>query len=362
MDSLKRMIYGWEAGDHSPNAFYRRLYARAFGMSEDELFGSPGHDAIRKSLDEALLTGAINDSALEGWEIVAAQYSRAAHTKPPGVLLHDLGADLADLGHLLNQRRAISTLRRLTRVAAQMAGLMCLTYIKLDERHAFLRWARTARMAAREAGDPSVVSWVLAQEAYGHFYAGDFTEAISVTREAQDIRISCVGAVLAAALEARAQAALGPARAPEARSALIRAEALLDSLAREDVNDSAFGYNRAQLYFHRSNAYTHLGETTSAWAAQEQALALYQKSDFVDRALTRLDRTICLARTGDSAGALSYAADTLTPLTPDQLTGIITLRGLDVLKAIPPRQRALPAAAQLRELLTPPGKERSEQA
>jgi len=82
-----------------------------------------------------------------------------------------------------------------------MAGLMCLTLIKMDERTAFRRWARTARLAASEAGDLLTHSWVRAQEAYGHYYSGDLLGAIGVAQHAQALssQIPSVGAVLAAA-------------------------------------------------------------------------------------------------------------------------------------------------------------------
>jgi len=57
-----------------------------------------------------------------------------------------------------------------------MSGLMCLTFCKLDDRSSFRKWARTARLAAKEAGDPLTISWVLAQESYGHYYSGDLQE------------------------------------------------------------------------------------------------------------------------------------------------------------------------------------------
>jgi hypothetical protein len=49
-----------------------------------------------------------------------------------------------------------TVLRRLTRVTAQIAGLMLLTLIKLDVPLAARNWARTARVAADEAGDPAI--------------------------------------------------------------------------------------------------------------------------------------------------------------------------------------------------------------
>ncbi|MEU1729433.1 helix-turn-helix transcriptional regulator [Nonomuraea sp. NPDC005692] len=193
VESLKKNIYGWETGKHETTAFYRRLCSRVFNMPESELFGGPGYDALRQSLDDVLVAGSLSEASLGDWERTVLKYGHAAHYKPAGQLVHDLGADLTDLRQTMIEYRAASSLRRLTRVTAHMAGLMCLTYIELDDHQAFRRWARTARRAAQEAGDPWTRSWVLAQEAYGHFYTGDLLEAIDVAQGAQHVASACSG-------------------------------------------------------------------------------------------------------------------------------------------------------------------------
>jgi hypothetical protein len=87
----------------------------------------------------------------------------------------------------MERHRSASALRRLTRVAAQMSELVCLTLCKLDDRPGFRRWTRTARIAASESGDPLVHPWALAQEAYGHHYSGDMLEAVDVAHHAQEL-------------------------------------------------------------------------------------------------------------------------------------------------------------------------------
>jgi len=67
--------------------------------------------------------------------------------------------------------------------------------------------------------------------------------------------------------------------------------------------------------------------------------------------MTRLDKASCLTYTGQTADALSYAAETLTSLTEPQRHGTIPLRGHEVLNALPRAQRTLPAARDLRDLL-----------
>lgn len=77
-------------------------------------------------------------------------------------MLADLVADFDALVPVMTICRSSAALRRLTRVAAQLAGLVCLTLIELDDRTAFRRWARTARLAAAEIDDPATQAWVSA--------------------------------------------------------------------------------------------------------------------------------------------------------------------------------------------------------
>jgi hypothetical protein len=312
-------------------------------------------ERLRGRLHDLFAGGEVSGASVEDWELVVARYGVATKDRPATVLLGDLAADIAELERTVARCRSLSALRRLTRVAANLSGLVCLTLIKLDDRHAFRRWARTARIAASEAEDAVTYSWVLAQEAYGHYYREDLTEAVSVAQHAQAVvpTSACVGAVLAAALEARAHAVLG--RAEQTRDALRRAETLLSRLDMETAAASAFVYNEAQLRFHESNALTHLGDTRAAWLAQERALELVAPADFMDRAMARLDRAMCLAIEGDAPAASAYARDTVLDLSDAQREGIITGRARQILAVLPSATRTLPPVRELHDLLMLPG-------
>jgi hypothetical protein len=140
---------------------------------------------LRRGLNETISERTMISASLDDWEQTVFHYGQATRERAPSILLDDLGTDLTQLNEALTRCRSASALRRLTRVTAQMAGLICLTLIKMDARTDFRRWARTARLAAEEAGDPLTHSWVRAQEAYGHYYSGDLTEAIHVAKHAQ---------------------------------------------------------------------------------------------------------------------------------------------------------------------------------
>jgi tetratricopeptide (TPR) repeat protein len=313
-------------------------------------------EMVRRSIDERISGNALSGMEVDDWELTAIRHGRATRYQEPSILLEDLITDLAELGHIFEYSRPTSTARRLTRVVAQMSGLVCLVLVKLDERSAFRRWARTARVAAEESGDPLMVSWILAQEAYGYYYSGDMHEAINCARYAQSAShgMPSVGFALAAALEARALASMGPEAAADAVEALRRAEEMLSKLDESDITPSAFGYSEAQLRFHEGSTYTHLRDTGAAWKAQQRALSLIPENDYTDRALTNLDRAVCLAHDGDSREAVGYASVVLSGLAEQQRRGIIDARGRDVIQAIPASDRVLPSVRQFRELLAPP--------
>jgi tetratricopeptide (TPR) repeat protein len=310
-------------------------------------------EAVRRNLDATVSESSLSEASIEDWENIAVQYGRTSRYESPDVLIGDLAADLSELNNALSRCRSASSVRRLTIVVAQMAGLMCLTLVKMDDRVAFRRWARTARVAAEEAGDPQTLSWVRAQEAYGHYYSGDYSAAIDIARHAQDVAkgIPCVGAALAAALEARAQACLGPVHQGEACDALSRTEIILSRLEPESIACSAFGYSEAQLQFHAGNVYTNLRNSRLAQTVQERALEIAPENDYTDRALTNLDRAICFAYDGDGSSATNYAISALTGLTTLQRQGIIAARASQALNALPGPQKSLPAAREIKELI-----------
>jgi transcriptional regulator with XRE-family HTH domain len=334
----------------------RRLLGLADSASPDDqqvayVVSAHSPEQIRQQLNDALTVGAMSEASLDDWEATVFQHGRRTRDRPAGVSLNDLTNDLAELGQAFDRTRSASTLRSLTRIASQMSGLMCLTYCRLGDGPAFRRWARTARLSATESGDSATLSWVLAQEAYGHYYDSDPARAVEVARHAQSLvsKTPTVGAALAAALEARAHAAMG--QHSETREAVQRAEAILGHLAGDALIPSAFGYTEAQLRFHEGNALTLLGDAEGAMRAQDDALRLCAPGDYTDWAMTRLDRAQCLILARDGSSALTYAIQTFALLTPPQRRGIIAHRGSEILSQASTEYETSPEFQEFRELL-----------
>jgi hypothetical protein len=310
----------------------------------------PDSEKVRRAIDDALADGMMSPALLDGWDTLVARYGYRTRDTAAPLLVADLATDLSDLRLAIIRHRSASALPRLALAAARMCGLVCLTLIKAGDRQAWRRWGRTARHAAMEAGDPAVLSWVIAQESYGWYYAGDMAEAIATAAAARDAgRGTGVGPALAAALAMRAHAATGDRDA--ARDAYDAAERALAGLSGVDLAVSAFGYTAAQLAFHAGSAWTTLRDAAAGLAATGRALGLCSPGDYADWALARLDRAACMAMAGDEAAALGYAAETLQALDAPRRQGIISDRGRELLALLPVPARSLPAARDVRGLL-----------
>jgi transcriptional regulator with XRE-family HTH domain len=311
--------------------------------------------ALQRGLHEALAAGPMTDATLEEWAYTVARHGRATRYRPEGELLPELVADFSDLRLLLTGRHPAPVRRALTVAAAQMAGLMALTLLKLGDPSS-RSWWRTGRAAAAAADDRATLSWIYAQESYQAYYSGDMDGAVELAVRAQQLAggLPCVGDALAAPLEARAQAALQ--RGDETAQALMRAEIALDRLDPEQRIGSAFGYSESQLRFHAGNAWTHLADTDRARDEHARALELYPVEDRTDRALIGLDQAICLALDGDPAAAAHHATQTIVELPAQHRSALIIYRAEELAARVPRAQQELAEVRVLREVLAlPPG-------
>lgn len=148
-------------------------------------------------------------------------------------------------------------------------------------------------------------------------------------------------------VEARALARLG--RGDEALPLLKQAEDTFDLLTYEERNDPALGYTERQLLFTVGNAWTHVGRTEDAWRAQRLALDLYPPDQYLDPTLLRLDRAMCLARSGEPEEAYRTATETLASLPDEHRTGMVLKYAADFHRVA--GRTDIPARTEFAELL-----------
>jgi tetratricopeptide (TPR) repeat protein len=210
-------------------------------------------------------------------------------------------------------------------------------------------WFHTGRLAAAETGDKQLEGALLVRSAIVSLYYGSPTSAYEQATRAHQVLGDFVGPSTSRAfvVEARALARLG--RGDEALPLLRHAEDTFSLLTAEDRNDPALGYTERQLLFHLGNAWTHLGSCDDAWQAQQRALEMYSSNEYLDPTLIRLDRAMCLARSGEPEEAYRIAADALTSLPHEHRTGMVLKYAADFHHTT--RHTSLPAGTDFAELL-----------
>lgn len=119
-----------------------------------------------------------------------------------------------------------------------------------------------------------------------------------------------------------AQTLAADGRRAEAIAALGQVADITERLPADVVADadSMFGWSEVRLRHTESYVYTALGDTARAYAAQDQALALYPDALARERAAMLLHRATCMIREGDVGGGLAYVGTVLDDLPAEQHT------------------------------------------
>jgi hypothetical protein len=314
-------------------------------------------DRIRRRMDDALLGATVSATMIDQWEETTAGYGRQYMTVPPLRLLCDVLLDFGDVRRMCQERQPIEFEERLCRLAGQLASLAGMIMIDLGDQRLARSFFRTARTATDETGDRRLRAWVAAREALVPLYYGNPQEAAALAGTAIDLagRHSCVAAVIAPVVEARALARLAGrgrrAALTSARASLDRAHDALDDLPVPDRGGTAFGYSERQLLFHEGDTLVTLGDCQGAARAFAQASRLYTAQEFLDSSLIALGQAHCLLERDEPVQALRLSQDTLLGLAREHRAQIV-VRGAHALgNAVAARRPDLPAMDEYREAL-----------
>jgi tetratricopeptide (TPR) repeat protein/transcriptional regulator with XRE-family HTH domain len=328
----------------------RQLPGREHGPLTPDLLDSI--DRLRRDTDDVLSAGSVSGTRMELIEDAVEQLRRDHIHDAPNTMLAALLTEFVAIVNLTEQRQTARIRIRLAGATAQLATLAADSLMKLGETSDSHAWYRTARLAGDDTHDLALRAQIRAQEAMLPYYYGDLPRTIRLAQEAQRIAgdLPCAAACLAAAAEGRAWARMG--NRDKAELAIGRAEGIFNQLPDPDSND-AFSFPEKRLLLYLSGALTYLGERNRAEPIQDRALALYaqQGTGFtLDPTLIQLDRAAGLAAT-DAEAACELTQETLEMVPAGHRTQIVLTRGTDVLSALPRTARALPAAADLRDVL-----------
>lgn len=305
-------------------------------------------EAVRQGMTMAM--GDLPDA--DEWESIVAGYIDNYYMTAPAELIPRLSADLLVLQQVIDADRDPCARRGLNRTAAQLCTIMAMTLGSAGQAQLAGRWWSTAGRAAERAGDVYVLAWTRGREAVRGLYERRRpARLISDVDQALDQgRPPCAGTMELLGGKAQALSMLG--RAADAVTALAELDEAFARLpAAVTSDDSIVGWAEYCLWHTRSYVFTHLGDTASAYVAQERALAMYPPELYRQAAMVRLHRSRCLVMDGHLADGLAEGSSALDELEADYRSGPVAELGHGVLRALPSAERARPAADELRQRL-----------
>ncbi|OEJ21539.1 transcriptional regulator [Streptomyces agglomeratus] len=345
--------YGLTVGDVRRAVAASRQHRRSQGSKEDEdvnrrkFIGAaaaavgasalPGIAQAREGIDGALAGTGTGDLAY--LESAFERHRGGYRGRSPHTVLAEMQSDLDLLREILSRPHPAKARADLARTAAGIAGLVAIIqHDRGDERDAF-RWFTTAERAARESGDRRMTAWVLARHAMVPLNYGAPTAAARLAAQARREagQVPTAAAALAAAVSARSLAAMGDKAG--AAKVVEAVRTLAERLDGPESADTWFGYPLQKHHVHLSQAYTLLGNTSAAYAAQGNALELTDTPSVMTRALLEMDTAICLRLEGDPSAAADMATETFERLPASYRTGLIRSRAAGLHRQLAGRDR-----------------------
>jgi hypothetical protein len=311
-----------------------------------------GVEAVRQGLGAAV-AGDRHAADLDEWEKIVHEYARSYYLTPTDRLLRDLTADLSVLQSRLGGTEGTFQ-RGLARAGGQLAAISAVAWADAGDTARAGRWWRTARQLADASGDIEARTWVRGWEvANGLYEQRPVSVILDRAAEATSIAVPLPSAGTAGLCAGLAQTLAVAGRSGEALAALGRVADVSEQLPASVVADegSMLGWPEVRLRHTESYVHTWLGDTRSAYAAQEAALRIYPESLVRDRAKMLLHRVACMVRDGDVGGGLAYAGWVLDSLPVQHHTESVYAIGRAAMRVLPAQERGRPEAAELRARL-----------
>jgi transcriptional regulator with XRE-family HTH domain len=361
LEDLRRMIRGYEAGEHVPRDRNRMLYCAVFGMAEAELFDAdsaagstastaalPFDDEIEAlELARRATASDVGPETLRRLEMAVEDLAVAYPRTPPTELLERVRRHLTYVSGLFDARKTLGEHQRLLIVGGWLSLLAATCHIDLHQRGAATARLRTAASLAEETGHAEIAGWCLETEAWQALTDGDYRHAVTLSQGAQAVAPKDGSAYIqASAQEGRAWARLGAAA--ETRRQLGRVAALTGNMPMPDRPEHHYRYDPAKADAYTATTLAWLGDPAAEPYARQVLARLQTPADGSVRARrvasARLDLSLALVAAGQPAEA---AHETLTAVTSGVLVPSNYWRAVEVIGAV--EAARVPEVAELRE-------------
>ncbi|QXJ21634.1 XRE family transcriptional regulator [Actinomadura graeca] len=348
IDQAMGTVSGSHAPDDRDHDVKRRAALRLFTATSAGTAVPAGvMEEIFSGVDRAL-DHTVN---VDEWDQAVHEYGQRITARSAGALIQNLVADVITVGQLLERTHVPSDRAGLMRVSAGLSGLLAVELDDVgDDRAARISW-NIARRAADASGNRDVRVWIRGRAAQAGYRVERSDQAvINLTDEAIRIADGRPSAGLARAHAARACLAAERGDGEGALAAIEKTRETFETLPQGTDGQTTLSFSESQLLGAETFVFVHLGDKRAS-AALEHALALYPPKAQTSITSLQMMRAASLVKARDIDSGLQHAV-TVIQDRRDAVKAGTRLLARQILHMLPDQARALPAARELRALMS----------
>jgi tetratricopeptide (TPR) repeat protein len=318
--SLIAMLSRWLNDHERPSRFYREILSGALGLDQAELQAGSGQElAVRlpgADSDDRLLVeyrGNVDGALLDDLDSLTDLYRRMDRRLGAVSLFEDLSRHLQRVTAFRHASMTGADRQRLASIAGDIATL--LGWQSLDTGRTARAWKyfRRAADAAKEAENPALEAFAIAEAAYIPLLGGNHRAALPLLREARDLAPPASSPAFRAWLcgaEAEAHAVAGEVNA--CLRALDCAEAALAMAQPDETPRWVAHFDRSHLARWRGQCLVQLARPAAAQPVLQEAVRSVDPSFVRARASTLVDLATSFVQQGEIDEGCRVATQALT--------------------------------------------------
>jgi transcriptional regulator with XRE-family HTH domain len=319
--SLIAMLSRWLNGHERPGLFYREILSGALGLDLTELEPGNGQELAvplaGATSDDRLLDfeyrGSVDRALLDDLDALTDAYRRMDRRLGAASLFEDLSRHLQRVTAFRHASMTGPNRQRLASIAGDVATLMGWQSLDTGRTARAWKYFRRATDAAREAENPALQSFAIAEAAYIPLLGGNHRAALPLLRQARDLAAPVGSPAFRAWLcgaEAEAHAAAGDADA--CLRALDCAEAALDGAQPDETPRWVAHFDRSHLVRWQGQCLVQLARPAAAQPILREAIRSVDLSFVRARASTLADLAASFLQQGEIEEGCRIAAQALT--------------------------------------------------
>ncbi len=318
--SLIAMLSRWLNDHERPSQFYREILSGALGLNQAELESGSGQELAETlpgagSEDRLLVVyrGTVDGALLDDLDSLTDVYRRMDRRLGAANLFEDLTRHLQRVTAFRHASMTGANRQRLASIAGDIATLMGWQSLDTGRTARAWKYFRRAADAAKEAENPALQAFAIAEAAYIPLLGGNHRAALPMLREARDLAPPAGSPAFRAWLcgaEAEAHAVAGEVDA--CLRALDCAQAALDEAQPDETPRWVAHFDRSHLARWRGQCLVQLAQPAAAQPVLQEAVRSVDPSFVRARASTLVDLATSFLQQGELDEGCRVATQALT--------------------------------------------------